>query len=231
MRSRDFTVQSQTLATLTAANSPEQRWPCRTTCRSRADRRAPCGRRRRTAHRTLAQSSADAAESTRTATAHRDAEAKQQEITDAAIDRHAQARDRLQPGGDLHATTRPAEAGRECRPGRDARASSGAPPPAPSRALQRANADLTLAQNAINVQQTVVAQLLTCSHVERGNLATCQNHVQTSGPLETTAQQQDQHRVAANNADATARASARARDRASSPPIRHSSRSGTRSTR
>ncbi|WP_377155119.1 hypothetical protein ACFJIX_23720 [Roseateles sp. UC29_93] len=206
-----LTHASQTLATLTAANSPEQR--AMQDHAAAAQTAVPHAVAATQAHRTLAQSTADAAESTRTAATHRDAEAKQQGITDAAIDRHAQARDRLQPGGDLHAHHQACQQAVNAAQAAMPAPAPGAPPPAPSRALQRANADLTLAQNAINVQQTVVAQLLTAANVERGNLATCQNHVQTSGPLETTAnQQRDQHRVAADNADATARASARARD-------------------
>jgi len=164
------------------------------------------------AHRTLAQSTAQAAERTRTAATHRDALAKQQAVTDAAVNNHAQADARLQPGGDLHnheqACLQALNAAQAALPPQ----TPGAPPPT-SRAFRRASDDLALAQAAMTRQRASVALLLTDANTQQTALAARQHDVATSGPLETAANlQRDQHQTAADLADNAARLSAQAQN-------------------
>ncbi|WP_431045651.1 hypothetical protein [Roseateles sp. L2-2] len=202
---------SATLTTLTAANSPQQ--TALQAHATAAQAAVPDAAAATQAHRTLAQSTAEAAERTRTAATDRDALTKQQAISTAADNAHAQADARLQNGGDLHTHHQNCEQAVTAAQNAMPQPVPGSPPPPNSRALQQALNDRTLSQTALNTQAGVVGQLLTEANTQRTALIARQQAVAASGPLETAANlQRDQHRTAADNADAAAQTSAGARD-------------------
>jgi len=211
---------SQALAALTLATSPEQQ--AMQAHATAAQTAVPHAAAATQAHRTLAQSTAAAAESTRTAATDRDAQAKQQLVTNQAIDSHDRAAARLLPGGDLHTHHQACERAVTHAQAAMPQPVQGQPAPVPSRAqqraLQQALADRTRSQAALDTQAGVVPLLLAEAQTQDNRLTASQQTAAASATLENSAiRLRDQHQATAATADATAQASANARD-ALAPP-------------